>query len=177
MRTIPLIASTILTSGLLSAQPQRMDSAATEPMMRRYIEFYYPSTGESTYEIIFEWGLYSVITGPATDEKVHHDAEPYKGYLTMRPAVKEEKSAPHFPIYLTTPKGVVWTIESYADIPETKSRKEVTVEKGKSGTTTSTVTIESPLEPIIDHFSANPNKWKKYGTLEKTAEGYKLKSP
>lgn len=52
-----------------------------------------------------------------------------------------------------------------ADIPEISQREEVTVERTDSATATTTVTVQSSAEPVIDDFLANPDRWTRYGTL------------
>ena len=147
---------------------------STEEQMREYVEFYYPTTGEYSYDIVFDWGSYVVTTSHKPDEQVHPDSEPYKGYIVMRPSPKE-RSQNQFPIYLIAPEGSVWTHPVSDDIPETKTREEVVTEKSGSVTSTSTTTINSPLEPVVDHFLSNKSEWKDYGRLVKDGDGYKLK--
>ncbi len=150
-------------------------SKSTEDQMKEYIEFYYPTTGEYTYDIVFDWGSYVITTSHKPDEQVHPDSEPYKGYIVMRPSLKDGSQS-EFPIYLITPEGSVWTHPASNDIPDTKTREEVVTEKSGSVTSTSTTTINSPLEPAVDHFLANKNSWKEYGRLEKAGDGYKLRT-
>jgi hypothetical protein len=150
-------------------------SKSTDDRMREYLEFYYPTTGEYTYDIVFNWGSYVVTTSHKPDEEVHPDSEPYKGYIVMRPSPKES-SENQFPIYLITPEGSVWTHPVSDAIAKTKTREEVLTEEGGSVTSTSTATIISPLEPVVDHFLSNKGEWKEYGRLEKDGDGFKLKT-
>ena len=149
-------------------------SKSTEDQMREYIEFYYPTTGEYTYEIVFDWGLYVITTSHKPDEQVHPDSEPYKGYIVMRPSPKES-SQKEFPLYLITPEGSVWTHAISDAIAETKTREEVVTEKSGSVTSTSITTINSPLEPVVDHFLSHKEEWKDHGRLVKDGDGYRLR--
>lgn len=141
-------------------------SKTTEEQMQEYIEFYYPTTGQYTYEIMFDWGSYVIVTGANADEELHTDSQPYRGYTAMRPQPNPGGEKSNFSIYLITPEGDVVIITSGGEIPELKSRDEVTVEKTEYGTSTQTVTIQSPLEPVVDHFLAHRDQWRAYGKVE-----------
>ena len=157
-------------SGMLADSTQ-----LTEQMMQKYIEFYYPTTSASVYEIAFKWGTYVITTGAGPDEQLHEDSEPYRGYITMRAFIQPGSDVKTLPIYLVTPDGTVWTHESTTDIPAETSRDEVTVEKRAYGTSTQTVTIRSGLEPIVDYFKAHKNTWTPYGKVERSDGGNVLK--
>jgi len=154
-------------------------SKTTEEQMREYIEFYFPSTGQYYYDIVFEWGTYAINTGPDAEEELHADSEPYRGYITMRPHINQNTNLEKLPIYLITPGGEVWITENADSIAESKSRKEITIKKTDYGTSTKTITINSSLEPIVDHYLENKDQWKKYGKLESSNGKYilKLESP
>jgi len=134
--------------------------------MHEYIEFYYPSTGGFTYDIIFDWGSYIIVTGPNAEEKLNEDSEPYRGYIVMRPDPNPGGEQKNLPIYLITPEGGVFTKIDNAEIPELKTREEVIVEKTEYGTSTMTTTLHSPLEPVVDDFLSNRDQWVPYGRVE-----------
>jgi hypothetical protein len=138
-----------------------------ESQMQEYLEFYYPSTGTNFYQIDFEWGSYMIDTGASADEELHPDSELYRGYITARASVAVTPGVEKLYTYLVTPKGNVWITEA-KDIPETKTRQEVIEEKTQYGTSTSTTTISSSSEPVIDYFLQNKEAWRKYGTLKTT---------
>ena len=142
-----------------------------EVQMQQYMEFYYPSTTESTYEIVFDWGQYVISTHTPVSEKVHADAEKYRGYITMRPSAAQPSVGAQKATYLITPEGQVWALADASGIAASGSREEIT----KDGGSTSTVTVQSPSEPVIDHFLANPDAWKRYGTVEGSDGKYKFK--
>ena len=144
-------------------------SSSVESQMQEYLEFYYPSTGTFFYQIDFEWGSYMIDTGASADEELHPDSELYRGYITARTTTDITPEGEKLYTYLVTPKGNVWITEA-KDIPETKTRQEVIEEKTQYGTSTSTTTITSSSEPVIDNFLQNKENWKKYGTL-KTTDG------
>ncbi len=139
-----------------------------------YILFYYPTTSQYFYEISFDWGYYIIDTGPALDEVVHKDSEPYKGFITLRPKVTSNAPQEKLATYLITPQGEVW--KTFADdIPESSSREEVVEEKTEYGTSTSTTTINSTMEPVVNHFKTNKNFWQKYANIEGSEGNYSLK--
>lgn len=141
-------------------------SKKTEKMMQDYLAFYFPATGESFYEITFDWGSYTFITGAGPDDELHPDSEPYRGFVTARPSPLNSDEG-EMPSFLITPKGEVWVHqEQEGEIPEYNSREEKVVEKDKYGTTTTTTTIQSPLEPLVDHFKEHPEGWNKYGVIQ-----------
>ena len=142
----------------------------TEQQMNQYIEFYYPTTGEATYEINFDWGYYSIITGAGNEEELSPASEPYRGYITLRPRPNNEEDFKNFSAYLITKNGEVWICKQANEIAPVKTREEIVVENQS----TSTTTINSPLEAVVDHFNANPSKWESYGTLKKQGEDYSL---
>ncbi|MBN2424595.1 MAG: hypothetical protein JXR46_16980 [Calditrichaceae bacterium] len=148
---------------------------STEQMMQEYIEFYYPSTGIFTYEIVFDWGIYLIATGADSDDKLHMDSELYRGYITIRPFFYNPENTLSMPIYLVTPAGEVWITKNGKEIPENKYREEITEKESESGTMISTVSLTSPLEPIVDHFFSNRELWEKYGALIADNGKYSLK--
>ena len=148
---------------------------STEQQMQEYIEFYYPASGQYTYVIDFDWGTYTINTGPGAEEELHAESEPYRGFISIRPDVKQNNLQEKLPVYLVTAKGEVWSNADFEDIPEIKTRKEVVVKKTESGTSTQTTTIQSALEPVVDHFLKNGESWTKYGVLESSNGKYTLK--
>jgi len=136
-----------------------------ETQMQKYLEFYYPTTGTNYYEIAFDWGDYIIDTGASADEELHSDSEPYRGYVTARTSVTATPDGEKLYTYLVTPKGDVWITEA-KDIAESSDRQEVVEEKTDYGTSTSTTTINSTLEPVVDHFLKHKESWKKYGSLK-----------
>lgn len=140
-------------------------SKTVESQMQEYLEFYYPSSGSFYYQIVFEWGDYVIDTGAIPDEVVHPDSEKYKGYITARTSLSTTPDGEELKSYLVTPSGEVWTTTA-RDIPERSEREEVTEEKTQYGTSTSTTTINSSLEPLVDDFLISKSGWKKYGILK-----------
>ena len=136
-------------------------------MLDKYLQCYFPTTGEAYYEIMFEDYLYIIDTGSGMDEEVSEASTPYKGFISFRPSSND------LPTYLVTPEGIVWFTVS-DDIEEIISREESIVEKTEWGTSTSTMYIDSRLEPVVNHFRENPDTWKKYGTLTSKKGKYKL---
>jgi len=144
-------------------------SKTVESQMQEYIEFYYPSSGTFFYQIAFEWGDYMIDTGASSDEELHPDSELFRGYITARTSSTSTPEGEKLYTYLVTPKGDVWITEA-TDIPETITRQEIIEEKTDYGKSTSTTTINSSSEPVIDHFLKNKDAWTKYGTL-KSSDG------
>jgi len=157
------ISAMVLMAGLMGC------TKTVESQMQDYLEFYYPTSGIYYYQINFEWGDYIIDTGASADEELHPDSELYRGYITARTSTAVTPEGEKLHTYLVTPKGEVWITDA-SDIPETKTRQEVVIEKTDSGTSTSTSTINSTSEPVIDHFLNHKDAWKKYGTL-KSADG------
>ena len=145
----------------------------TDSQMHMYLETYYPTSGTFSYQIAFDWGEYDIHTGANVHEKLSPEAEPYRGFITLRPSVAKTNTNEQLKTYLVTPEGVVWTTIA-TDIPATISRKEVLTEKTQYGTSTTTKAITSSSEPVIDHFLTHKDSWKKYGTLNST-DGTKFK--
>ena len=137
----------------------------TEEQVQKYMKFYYPTSGEFTYNVVFEWGEYEIFTFAKMDEEVHADSEPFKGFITFRPSVSNET----IPVYIITPDGEVWKTTKAESIPANTTRQEITEEKTEFGTTTQTRTINSSSEPLILSFKNNKEIWERYGTL--TADG------
>ncbi|MCB0281593.1 MAG: hypothetical protein KDF60_03360 [Calditrichaeota bacterium] len=142
-----------------------------EEQMQEYLEFYFPTTGQNSYEIVFEWGHYTISTGATANEELHPDSEPYRGYITMRPVISDSSKVQNLPTYLVTPKGEVWRSFNTKEIRASSHREEITVEKTDTATNTTTVTIESVSEPVIDNFQENRQNWEKYGKLEAAVGG------
>jgi len=140
-----------------------------ESQMQEYLEFYYPSSGTFFYQIAFEWGDYMIDTGASADEELHPDSELYRSFITARTSSTVTAQGEKLYTYLVTPKGDVW-ITDVTDIAETITRQEIIEEKTEYGTSTSTTTINSSSEPVIDHFLKNRGAWTKYGTL-KSSDG------
>lgn len=143
-------------------------SKSLDDQMNEYLAFYYPATTDATYNIVFEWGEYVITAEKPLNKKAHKDSEKYRGYITMRPRVTKPSPELKPVIYLVTPKGAVWTIAPTSEIAKLKKRKEITVTRRPGSTSTQTTTINSPSEPVIDHFMANKAKWSKYGTLTRS---------
>jgi hypothetical protein len=156
-------------SGLLSGKKP------LKKQMHEYMEFYYPSKSKVTYNIIFDWGEYIITTENKENASVHEDSKPYLGYITMRPEVTKQSPDLKPSIYLITPQGEVWENKMVHDIPKRNHRQEITTKKSEHGTTTQTITIQSVSEPVIDHFKAHPEKWRRYGKLEIIGNKTKLK--
>ncbi len=140
-------------------------SKTVEQQMHEYIEFYYPTTGQYTYSVIFDWGEYVITTETPAGGEVHPDSKPYQGYITMRPNISALPNGQKLPVYLITYEGDVWKTEANDNIPETRNRKEVSEEKSASGTMTHTITIESVSEPVIDSYLTNQQAWMHYGKM------------
>lgn len=164
------IAAIILACIVLSACGKSLDD-----QMNEYLAFYYPASGKFSYEIIFDWGKYVIITEEKLDAKVHKNSEKYRGYITMRPEVAKPDPELKPLIYLVTPKGAVWTIPPTTAIAKVRTRKEVTITRRRSSTSTQTTTINSPSEPVIDYFLAKRNKWSAYGQLTRSGDETGLK--
>jgi hypothetical protein len=141
----------------------------TEDQIIEYMEFYYPTSGEFTYNIVFEWGEYEIFTGAKMDAEMHPDSEPFKGFITFRPMVTNSEKAGIVFAYLVSPEGDVWKTAQFDSIPKSTIRKEVIEEKTEYGTSTQTRTIDSSSEPMILSFKNKKEIWEKYGKL--TAEG------
>ena len=148
---------------------------STEKQMQEYMAFYFPSKSACTYEILFDWGMYTITPESKMEEDVHEDSRRYSGFITMRPTVTNPSNEHNLPVYLITPDGEVWKNESAESIPPMNTRKEIIVEKSDSSTTTKTVTIESVSEPVIDHFRENTNQWQLYGILQVSGNKSRLK--
>lgn len=162
------IKETIFLGVALFAKIFSANAQGTEKMMQKYITFYYPTTNSSFYEIAFDWGIYNIVTGEAPDVHVHADSEPYKGFITMRPSVLSNSKEGNLPSYLIDKDGNVWIHqETENEIPQHSNREEVV----KEGSMTSTTTINSNLEPLVDHFKVHPELWKKYGTVTTSSGG------
>ena len=144
-------------------------SKTVETQMQEYLEFYFPTSGIYNYQIAFDWGDYIIDTGASADEELQPDSEPYRGYITARTSVTATPDGEKLFTYLVTPKGDVWITEA-KDIAEASNRQEVVEEKTDYGTSTSTTTINSTLEPVVDHFLKHSEAWKKYGSL-KSSDG------
>lgn len=138
---------------------------SVQSQMQQYMEFYYPTTGKFFYEITFDWGTYTIDTEAALDDEVYKDSQPYRGYITMRPNVETTPAGEELFIFIITPEGEVWKSQDFS-IEQTKTREEVIEETTEHGTSTSTTTINSTSEPIIDRFWANKKAWTKYGELK-----------
>jgi hypothetical protein len=144
-------------------------------MTKKYMEFYYPTTGKVTYNIVYDWGEYIITTEDKLNTDVHVDSKPYLGYITFRPMVSGSFPDQKEPFYLITPGGDVWENKTGHGIPERGNRQEITKKKTDSGTSTQTLTFESVSEPIIDHFKTNPGQWIKLGKLEVYGKKTRLK--
>lgn len=155
----------IAACGLLAGCSKSLDD-----QMNEYLAFYYPATTDATYNIIFDWGEYTITAEKPLNEKAHKDSEKYRGYITMRPKVTKPNPELKPVVYLVTPKGAVWTIAPTPEIAEITKRKEVTVTKRRNSTSTQTTTINSRSEPVIDHFMADKAKWTAYGTLTRSGD-------
>jgi len=137
----------------------------TEEQIREYMEFYYPTTGEFTYIIEFEWGEYEIYTNAKMEEEMHVDSEPFKGFITFRPTVTSTAFTEVATAYIITPDGEVWKTVMLDSIPESTIRKEVIEKKTEYGTSTQTRSINSSSEPLILSLTNNNEIWEKYGTL------------
>ena len=163
MRITRFISISLLLIFILSC------SKTTEEQMQEYMEFYYPTSGEFTYNIVFDWGEYVIFTGAKMEEELHPDSEPFKGFITFRPIVTDASFTETVPAYIITPEGEVWKTTQLGLIPEATTREEVIEKKTEYGTSTQTRTITSYSEPLILSFKNNKEIWNRYGTL--TLEG------
>ncbi len=136
------------------------------PDLRRYMEFYYPSTSKATYEVLFPWGVYIITTEDPLASKVHEDSRPYLGYITFRPMVSTPSDQIQPSFFLISPDGIVWEHPLDQEIPNEKQRKEIIEKERETSITTTTTTITSVSEPVIDHFRSNKHQWTRYGNLE-----------
>jgi len=134
--------------------------------LRKYMEFYYPSTSKATYEILFPWGTYIVTTEDTLTSEVHIDSRPYLGYITFRPMVSTPTSQIQPSLFLITPDGIVWEHPFDQKIEKEKQRTELIKKEHDAGITTTSMTIISISEPVIDHFKTNKHQWTRYGNLE-----------
>jgi hypothetical protein len=130
------------------------------------MEFYYPTSGKMTYFIKFDWGEYIVTTEDKNGTEVHVDSKPYLGYITFRPKITKQPSKEPPGYYVITPEGIVWENLTGQGIPKTSERQEITMNKTEYGTSTQTITVQSVSEPLIDHFKAHPEQWRRYGKLD-----------
>lgn len=144
-------------------------------MIKKYMEFYYPTTGKVTYNIVYDWGEYIITTEDKLDADVHTDSKPYLGYITFRPMISKSYPEQKESFYVITPEGDVWENKTGHGILERGNRQEITTKKTEHGTSTKTLTFESVSEPIIDHFKAQPGQWKKLGILERHGNKTRLK--
>ncbi len=146
-------------------------SKTADAQMQMYLETYYPTSGTFSYQIAFDWGDYDIHTGANATEKLSPEAGPYRGFITMRPSVAMTNNNEQLKTYLVTPDGEVWTTTA-SDIPATITRKEVFTKKTQYGTSTTTKTITSASEPVIDYFKTHKGSWEKYAAL-KSSDGKK----
>lgn len=155
MRWIIRLAIVLLPAVAIAAGARR----GTD--MTPYLEFYFPTTGQGIYHVVFDWGEYLILTEAGPDEDLHPDGEAFRGHVTMRPRVAEGKSGPAT-IYCVTPAGEVWATDQGDSVPAAHHREEVV----REGTTTTTTTIESPGEAVILSLRESPAIWRRHGTLE-----------
>ncbi len=155
----------LMVLGLGACEPK-----STQAQIDEYLAFYYPTTGDYFYQIVFDWGEYLIITHPKPNEQVHPDSEPYRGYITFRPSVETDDKGDPLMIYLVTPKGDVWMHANNGSIPESTVREEVV----KEGSMTTTTTIDSPSEPVIKDYLQNPGNWQHYAQLIADGDEYKV---
>lgn len=168
IRRIGLLVSLLAMFGLGGC------AKSTERQMQQYLEFYYPSTGEFTYEIGFDWGSYGIDTMAKAAEGVSADSARYRGYIVARPSVAQDDKGNPLWTYLVTPEGEVWVRHDDGSIPAAGHREEVRRSEDASGVTTITTVIESPAEPVIDDFLAKPAGWTRYGRLVAVGKKYRL---
>lgn len=161
-RTLLLI--TLLALCRLAACGGDVPKGGDMKTMKKYLEFYFPTTGAASYNVVHEWGEYLITTEAGPDDQLHPDSEPYRGFVTMRPYVAAGRAiAPPPPVYCITPAGEVWTTADAAAIPAAKERVEV---EDKGGGMTLTTTIESASEAVIDCFRESCEIWTRIGALE-----------
>ena len=163
------ILSALCSSILLMGCEESLDDQMTE-----YMEFYYPASTESYYDIVFDWGSYLIYTHDRPGAEVHADSAKYLGYITLRPEVATPAEGLDPQVYLIAPDGEVWSIERSVDIAKRSERQEVTVERLQGSTSTMTRTINSTSEPVIDHFLVDQSAWNRYGTMVADGDSYKL---
>ncbi|MDY0110019.1 MAG: hypothetical protein RBT60_08805 [Candidatus Krumholzibacteria bacterium] len=132
--------------------------------MKKYLEFYFPTSGAASYSVVHDWGEYLIVTEAGPQDELHPDSEPYRGFVTMRPYIAAGRTVTPTPlIYCITPAGEVWATADLAAVPAAKTRVEVS---DQGGGTTLTSTIESPSEAVIDCFREQPGIWTRFGRLE-----------
>ena len=124
MRTTQILCA-LCASVLLMGCEESLDDQIAE-----YMEFYYPSTTESYYDIVFDWGSYVITTHDKPGAGVHEDSQKYLGYITLRPDVAAPAEGLDPQVYLIAPDGAVWSIERSVDIAKRSERQEITVESG-----------------------------------------------
>jgi hypothetical protein len=147
----------------------------TEQKMQKYMESYYPSSGDNLYEVAFDWGAYVIKTEAVGGAAAQGVNTAYRGYIVMRPRPKAKSTEQGLAVYLINPKGEVWKTGALAEIPLSKQRDEVVVIKEGNSTSTSTKTIHSVSEPVIDHFLDKKSQWRRHGVLERNGDKSTLK--
>jgi hypothetical protein len=147
----------------VSRRDHRRNAAAgpAERQMRRYMQFYFPSSGNARYDIGFKWGTYWITTHAKRRTKVHRSARRYRGFMTMRPSRRQSRRGERLWLYLITPRGAVWRRPVNGRIAQRSVRREVK----RRGGMTSTRVIKSYSEPLIDHFRDHRRQWRRYGKL------------
>lgn len=160
----------LLLVGLMALGLGACGPKSTQDQIDEYLAFYYPTTGDFFYQIMFDWGNYLITTHAKPDEKVHPDSEPFRGYITFRPSVATDDKGQPLMIYLVTPNGDVWMHANDGSIPESTVREEV-VEEGSMTTTT---TIDSTSEPVIRDYLQNPGNWQRYAQLTPDGDEYQV---
>jgi hypothetical protein len=143
---------------------------STQEQVDDYLEFYYPTTGDYFYDIVFGWGNYLITTHHKLDEQVHPDSEPFRGYITFRPSADKDETGQPPMIYLVTPDGEVWMHANDGTIPAKSERDEVV----REGSSTTTTTIRSESEPVILDFKKDPQNWQRYGKLLRDGDKSRL---
>lgn len=159
------LTSVLMVLGLAGCGPK-----TTQNMVDEYLAFYYPTTGDFFYQIVFDWGEYLITTHARPDEAVHPDSEPYRGYITFRPSADTDEQGRPLMIYLVAPDGNVWMHANDGTIPESSVREEVI----KDGSMTTTTTIDSPGEPVIQSYLQTPGAWQRYAQLIPDGDEHRL---
>jgi hypothetical protein len=110
--------------------------------------------------------MYIITTEDPLASEVHEDSRPYLGFITFRPMVSTPTSQIQPSLFLITPDGTVWEHPLDQNIPNEKQRTEVIKKEHDTGITTTSMTITSISEPVIDHFKTNKHQWNRYGSLK-----------
>lgn len=141
---------------------------AESRLINKYLAFYYPTTGNYTYEIVHDNGSWLIHTGHDVQADTHPDSQPYRGFIVMRAQKDGTIAGAESTVYLITPDGAVWTRADDGSIPAWTERLETQVTETAASTSVLETRIRSFSEPVIDDFLANPEAWQHYKNLKKS---------